>query len=43
MMSRIAATVDPGGRMIWEKSGNSDNLAGAQKKQEESWVSFIEQ
>ena len=42
MMNRIAATVDPGGTMIWEKSRDSGNLIGAQNEQEESWVSFIE-
>ena len=42
MMNRVAATVDPGGRVIWEKSRNSGSLAGAQNEQEESWVSFIE-
>ena len=41
-MGGVAATVDPGGRMIWEKSRDNDNLAGVQNKQEESWVSFIE-
>ena len=43
MMSRVAATVDPGGRVTWGKSRDSGNLAGAQIKQEELWVSFIEQ
>ena len=33
MMNRVAATVDPGGRVIWEKSRHSGNLAGAQNKQ----------
>ena len=42
MMKRVAATVYPGGRVIWEKSRDSGNLAGAQNEQEESWVSFIE-
>ena len=42
MMKRVPATVDPGGRVIWEKSRDSGNLAGAQNEQEESWVSFIE-
>ena len=42
MLNRVAATVDPGGRVIWEKSRNSGSLAGAQNEQEESWVSFIE-
>ena len=42
MMNRVAATVDPGGRVIWEKSRDSGNLAGAQNEQEESWVFFIE-
>ena len=32
----VEAPVDPGGRMIWEKSRDSDNLAEAQNKQEES-------
>ena len=40
MMSRVAATVDPGGRVTWGKSRDSGNLAGAQIKQEELWVSF---
>ena len=43
MISRVAATVDPGGRVIWEKSRDRGNLAGAQNEQEESWVSFSEQ
>ena len=30
MMNRVAATVDLGGRVIWEKSGDSGDLAGAQ-------------
>ena len=30
MISRVAATVDHGGRVIWEKSGDSGDLAGAQ-------------
>ena len=42
MMNRVAATVDPGGRVIWEKSRDSGSLAGAQNEQESSWVSFIE-
>ena len=29
MMNRVAATVDLGGRVIWEKSGDSSDLAGA--------------
>ena len=40
MMSRVAATVDPEGRVTWGKSRDSGNLAGAQIKQEELWVSF---
>ena len=43
MMSRVAATVDPGGRVIWEKSRDCGNLFGTQNKQEDSWVSFTEQ
>ena len=42
MMSRVAATVDPGGKVIWEKSRDSGNLAGAQNRQEEFLVSVIE-
>ena len=42
-MNRVAATVDLGGRGIWEKSRDCGNLAGAQNEQEESWVSFSEQ
>ena len=30
MMNRVAATVDLEGRVIWEKSGDSGDLAGAQ-------------
>ena len=41
-MNRGAATVDPGGRVFWEKSRDSGNLAGAQNEQVESWVSFTE-
>ena len=29
MMNRVAATVDLGGRVIWGKSGDSSDLAGA--------------
>ena len=42
MISGVAATVDPEGRVIWEKSRDHGNLAGAQSKQKESRVSFIE-
>ena len=42
MMSRVAATVDPGGRVIWEKSRDSGNLAGAQNRQEQFLVSVME-
>lgn len=42
MMSRAAAAVAPGGRVIWEKSGDSGSLAGAQNEQEGSGVSFSE-
>ena len=42
MISRVAATVDPGGKVIWEKSRDSGNLAGAQNRQEEFLVSVIE-
>ena len=41
-MSRVAATVDSGGRVIWEKSRDSGNLAGAQNRQEVFLVSVIE-
>ena len=30
MMNRVAATVDLGGRVMWEKSRGSSDLAGAQ-------------
>ena len=42
MMSRVAATVDPGGRVIWEKSRDGGNLAGAQNRQEDFLVSVTE-
>ena len=42
MKGGVAATVDPGGRVIWEKSRDRGNLARAQNKQE-SWFSFSEQ
>ena len=32
MMKRVAATVDLGGRVIWEKSRDSGDLAGAQNE-----------
>ena len=41
-MSRVAATVDSGGRVIWGKSRDSDNLVGAQNRQEEFLVSVME-
>ena len=34
MMNRVAATVDLGGRVIWEKPRDSGDLAGAQNEQE---------
>ena len=43
MVKRAAATVDLGGRVIWGKSRDSGDLAGAQNEQEESWISFSEQ
>lgn len=43
MVSRVAATVHLGGRVIWEKSRDRGNLVEAQNKQEDSWVSFTEQ
>lgn len=42
MMSRVAATVDSGGRAIQEKSRDTGNLAGAQNRQEECLVSVTE-
>lgn len=42
MMSRVAATVDSGGKSDPGKSRDTGNLAGAQNRQEECLVSVTE-
>ena len=42
MINTVAGIVDAGGRVIWENSRDSGNLAEAQNRQDGSWVSVIE-